>query len=121
MQHCRILLPKQPHDLVITCCGNLVDLAVAVLKATGLGLEGLEFRNAEAPKAWYAGGSEVIFLVSIVGSTLHMVPANERTIDPHEVDIHDVVHELEELDLAMATTTHSATKTETILDMVPVA
>ena len=30
---------------------------------------------------------------------LHVVPANEGAVDPHKVNVHDVVHELEELNL----------------------
>ena len=32
---------------------------------------------------------------------MDVVVANERTIDPHEINIHDVIHELKELDLTM--------------------
>ena len=32
---------------------------------------------------------------------MDLVVANERTIDPHVINIHDVVHELKELDLTM--------------------
>ena len=49
MQLCRILLPEKSHDVVRACGGDLVDFTVTVLKAAGLGLEGLEFRDAEAP------------------------------------------------------------------------
>ena len=82
-----------------TCRKYFVDLAVTMLKAAALGFERFEFRNAEATKAWCASGSEAVFLESMVEEKRHVVPANERTIDPHEIDIHDVVHEFKELDL----------------------
>jgi hypothetical protein len=105
VQHCRILLPEKPHDGMITCCWDLVDLTVAVLKAASLGLKELEFRNAEATKAWYACRRQAIFLESTVENTMDVVVANERTVDPHEINIHDVVHEFEKLDLTMGKTT----------------
>ncbi len=76
VQHCRILLPGQPFDVMVTCCWDLVDLTVAVLKTAGLGLKGLEFRNAEATKAWYACRTEAIFLESRVANTMDVVVAN---------------------------------------------
>ena len=86
---------------MVTCCWDLVDLTVAVLKAASVGLKELEFRNAEATKAWCACRTEAIFLESRVENAMDVVVANERTIDPHEINIHDVVHELKELDLTM--------------------
>ena len=70
-----------------------------MLKAAGMGLERLEFRNVEATKAWCASGSEAVFLKNMVEEKGHVVPASERTTDPDEIDIHDVVHEFKELDL----------------------
>ena len=93
MQHRRILLSELPHDVMVMCCWDLVNLTVAVLKAASLGLKLLEFRNAEATKAWHACRSEAIFLGSGFENAMDVVVANERTIDPHEIDIHDVVHE----------------------------
>ena len=101
MQHCLVLLQEQPHDVMLTCGRDLVDLTVAALKAASLGLKELEFRNAEATKAWYACRRQAIFLESTVENTMDVVVANERTVDPHEINIHDVVHEFEELDLTM--------------------
>jgi hypothetical protein len=98
-QHCRVLLPKESHDVVLAGGRDLVDFAVAVLKATGLGLEGFKFRDAEAPKAGYASGRETIFLEGVIEKKRHVVPANEGAVDPHKVNVCDVVHELEELDL----------------------
>ena len=115
-QHCWILLPKESHDVVLACGGDLVDFAVAVLKAAGLGLEGFEFCDAEAPKAGYASAREPVFLECVVEETRHVVPANEGAIDPHKVNIRDVVHELEELDLTMGKTFHKSVN----LDMVGV-
>ncbi len=74
---------------------------MAVLKTPGLGLEGFEFRDAEAPKAGYASGIEAVFLESRVKERRHVAPANERAVDSHKIDISDVVHELEELNLTM--------------------
>ena len=51
VQHCRILLPEKSHDVVRACGGDLVDFTVAVLKAAGLGLEGLEFPRCRIPQA----------------------------------------------------------------------
>ncbi len=36
---------------------------------------------------------------------MDVVVANERTIDPLEINIYDIVHELKELDLTMGKTT----------------
>ena len=46
-----------------TC--DLVDFAMAMLKATALGLEGLKFRNAIATEAGHTGACELIFLKSV--------------------------------------------------------
>ena len=99
LQHSRILLPEESHDVVLAGGRDLVDFAVAVLKATGLRLEGFEFRDAEAPKAGYASARETVFSEGVSENRLHVVPANEGAVDPHKVNVHDVVHELEELDL----------------------
>ena len=53
----------------------------------------------------YACRTEAIFLESRVENAMDVVVANERTIDPHEINIRDVVHELKELDLTMGKTT----------------
>jgi hypothetical protein len=99
VQHCRILLPEESHDVVLASGGDVVHFAVAVLKAASLGLEGFEFRDAEASKAGYASGREAIFLECVVEEKRREVPANERAVDSHQVNVCDVVHELEELDL----------------------
>ena len=99
MQHSRILLPEESHDVVLAGGRDLVDFAVAVLKATGLRLEGFEFRDAEAPKAGYASARETVFSEGVTENLRHVVPANEGAVDPHKVNVHDVVHELEELNL----------------------
>eukprot|EP00959_Pyramimonas_sp_CCMP1952_P236512 4942575-Pyramimonas_sp.AAC.1 len=70
-----------------------------MLKATGLGLERFEFRDAEAPEAGHARGRETVFSEGVTDNALHVVPANEGAVDPHAVNVRDVVHELEELNL----------------------
>ena len=99
MQHCRILFLEQSHDVVLAGGRDLVDFAVAVLKATGLRFEGFEFRDAEATKGRYASGRETVFLEGVAEKFCHVVPANEGPVDPHKVNVRDVVHELEELHL----------------------
>ena len=99
VQHCRILLSEESHDVVLASGGDIVDFAVAVLKAASLGLEGFEFRDAETSKAGNASGREAIFLECVVEEKRRIVPANERAVDSHQMNICDVVHELEELDL----------------------
>ena len=86
---------------MLPCGGDLVNFAMTVLKTPSLGLEGFEFPDAEAPKAGYASGRETIFLGCMVEERRHVVPANERAVDSHKIDISDVVHELEELNLTM--------------------
>jgi hypothetical protein len=54
VQHCRIFLPEESHDVVLASGGDVVHFAVAMLKAASLGLEGFKFRDAEASKAGYA-------------------------------------------------------------------
>ena len=69
LQHCLIMLSEESHDVVLASGGDIVDFAVAVLKAASLGLEGFEFRDAEATKAGYASGREAIFLECVVEET----------------------------------------------------
>ena len=86
---------------MLACGGDLVHFAMTVLKTPGMGLEGFEFPDAEAPKAGHASGRETVFLGCIVKERRHVVPANARAVDSHKIDISDVVHELEELNLTM--------------------
>ena len=104
MQHHRISLTEESHDVVITCGRDLVHFTVAVLETSSLGLEGFEFPDAEAPKGRYASGRKGIFLKTMVKERGHVVPANEGTVDSHEVDVGDVIHKLEELNLTMGKT-----------------
>ena len=61
---------------MLTCGWDLVHLAMAMLKTTGLRFEGFKFRNAEATKAGYTSGSKLVFLQFVVEKQWKMVPAN---------------------------------------------
>ena len=72
---------------------------MTTLEATALGLEGLKLRNAIATEAGHTRGCERVFLESVIEEHRHMVPANPAAIDAHEIDVCNVIHERDELDL----------------------
>ena len=67
---------------MLPCGGDLVHFAMTVLKTPSLRLERFEFPDAEAPKARYASGRETVFLGCVGKERRHVVPANERAVDP---------------------------------------
>ena len=73
---------------------------MTVLEAALLRFEWLQLCYSVSSESRYGSGSQLVFTISLVKGLLYMVPADERLIHAHEVNVCNVVHEEEELGLS---------------------
>ena len=73
---------------------------MAVREASLLRFEWLQLCDPVSSEAGYGRGSQLIFAMSVMKGLVYMVPADERLIHAHEIDVRNVVHKEEELRLS---------------------
>ena len=79
--------------------GNSVLFPMAMLESPFLRFHAFQLSNSISTKRGHCRGSEGVFTVILVKALLHMMSTIEGLIEAHEINVHDVVHQEEELRL----------------------
>ena len=73
---------------------------MTVLEAALLRFEWLQLGYSISSETGYGRGSQLVFKMSVMKCSLYMVPADERRVHAHEIDVCNVVHKEKELCLS---------------------
>ena len=99
VQHCFVLLFEKVDDMTLLRVGNSVLFPMAMLESPFLRFHAFQRSNSISAKRGHCRGSEGVFTFTLVEALLHMMSTIERLVEAHEINVHDVVHQEEELRL----------------------
>ena len=88
------------YDLALLVLRNCILLPMTVLEAALLRFEWLQLCYSISSQTGYSRGGQLVFAMPVMKGLLYMVPANERLIHAHEINVCNVVHKEEELCLS---------------------
>ena len=88
------------NDLTLIVFGDCILLSMAVLEAALLRFEWLQLRHSISSETGHGRRGQRVLAMLVMKRLLYMVPADERLVHAHKVDICNVIHEEEELCLS---------------------
>ena len=100
MQLCLAMAPEFFYDLSLVDLRNGILLAMTVLEAALLRFEWLQLCYSISSQTGYGRGGQLVFAMLVMKRLLYVMPANEREVHAHEVNVCNVVHKQEELCLS---------------------